>query len=62
MKGLIWFGCLLVLSIITTAFKTSGIMLGAIPMMLLYGGGVWVANKLCKMLDDKKKNDDTAAK
>ena len=61
MKGLIWFGCLLVLSIITTALKTSGIMLGAIPTVLLYGGGVWVAKKLCNMVDDNKKNDDTAA-
>lgn len=55
MKALIWFGCMFALSLITTACRTSGIILGAIPMMLLGGGAVWVARKLCKNLDEQKK-------
>ena len=55
MRALIWFGCMFALSLITTACKTSGIILGGIPMMLLGGGAVWVARKLCKNLDEQKK-------
>lgn len=50
MKGLIWFGCIFVLSLITTMLKNAGIILGAIPTVLLYSGAVWVARALTKSI------------
>lgn len=51
MKVLIWIGCMLIPSITTMLFKDSGIILGGIPTGLLYGGAVWLSNKLCKKWD-----------
>ena len=58
MKFLIWFGCVLIVSILTAVARMSGIILGAIPMMILYGGMVWVATTLCKKWDERHKNKD----
>ena len=54
MKFLIWFGCILAYSLITTALRTSGILLGAIPTMILFGAMMWLAHFLCKKWDEHK--------
>lgn len=54
MKVLIWIGCIFVNAIITTLFKQNGIILGAIPTVLLYLGAVYLARYLCKLWDERK--------
>ena len=54
MKALIWFGCVLFVAVIQTVFRQSGIMLGAIPTVILYGGMIWLATYLCKKYDESK--------
>ena len=54
MKFLIWFVCLLVVAAIQTAARSSGIILGAIPMMLLVGVGFLAASALCTAYDNRK--------
>ena len=52
MKVLIWVGCLFVYVIIQTAFQASGIMLGAIPTVILFSIAGWSARTLCKKWDE----------
>ena len=54
MKVLIWFVCFLVMSIITTYLNSSGIFLGGIPTIILFGITFWIAKTLCKKYDEAK--------
>lgn len=54
MKILIWGVCILVVAIIQVMAENAGIILGAIPAVILYGGMFWVAQTLCKAWDKKK--------
>ena len=54
MKILIWFLCILVYAVITVLFMNSGIILGAIPTVILLGGAMWLAKALCKKWDEQK--------
>lgn len=56
MKVLIWFLCILAVSTVKVLLQSAGIILGAIPTILLYGGGFWLGSTLCKAWD-KHKND-----
>lgn len=58
MKFLIWFFCLFVAAVIHNLCKMSGIMLGGLPAVLLYGGAFWYARHLCECYDLKKENAD----
>ncbi len=42
---------------IITLIKEVGIILGAIPTMILYGATFWLARTLCKKCDEHKEND-----
>ena len=52
MKILFWILCVFAAAIIGAMFKMGGIMLGAIPSAILYGGAIWLANRLCKKWDE----------
>lgn len=54
MKVLIWFLCIFANALITTLLKESGIILGAIPTMILFGAMLWLARTLCKKWDEHK--------
>lgn len=54
MKVVIWLCCLFVASVIVTALKWSGIVLGGIPTVILYGITFWAARALCKQWDSHK--------
>ena len=54
MKILIWFVCILVMAIIQTIISSSGIILGAIPSVILFLAMWQVATTLCKKYDEKK--------
>lgn len=55
MKILIWVLCFFGYGLITTTLSGAGILLGAIPTMLLLGGTIWLAKVLCKSWDERKK-------
>lgn len=57
MKIFIWFLCILANAIITTVIKESGVILGAIPSVLLFGGTMWLARTLCKKWDEHKQTN-----
>lgn len=54
MKILIWLLCIFANALITTLLKESGITLGAIPTMILFGAMLWLARTLCKKWDEHK--------
>ena len=54
MKALIWCACMLIPALPLTLAKDYGIIVGGIPTAILYGIGIWLANKLCNKLDLKK--------
>ena len=54
MRALIWIGCIFANAIITTLFKQNGIILGAIPTVLLYLGAVYLARYLCGLWDERR--------
>lgn len=57
MKALIWFVCFFTVSLIATALKRSGVLLGFIPTFLLYAAAALIARLLCLKIDaDKIKN------
>ena len=56
MKFLIWFLCIFSNALITTLIKESGVILGAIPTVILYGATFWLARALCKKWDEHKEN------
>ena len=55
MKVLIWFVSFLCMAVIQMIIKDSGIILGGIPAALLFGLTWFVAQKLCKKWDNRKK-------
>lgn len=55
MKFLIWFSCIFANAIITAIIKEAGVILGAIPTVLLVGATMWLARTLCKKWDKHKK-------
>ncbi len=56
MKVFIYIACFFVMVMIQVVAKNSGILLGAIPMVLLYLGALWAARGLCKLWDNRGKN------
>ncbi len=52
MKVLIWVGCVFAYAVVTVLINSSGIMLGAIPTVLLFGGTMWLARTLCSKYDE----------
>lgn len=53
-KILIWLLCFFVVSVIQTAAHEAGVILGAIPAMLLFGLAWWSAKKLCALWDQRQ--------
>lgn len=62
MKVLIWILCFFANALITTVLKESGILLGAIPTMILFGATLWLARTLCKKWDEHKERGDDNGK
>lgn len=58
MKFLIWFLCIFANAIITTIIKEAGVILGAIPTVILFGATMWLAKTLCKKWDEHKENKE----
>jgi len=56
MKVLIWFLCIFANALFTTLIKKAGVLLGAIPTVILYGAACWLARTLCKKWDEHKEN------
>ena len=56
MKVLIWFLCIFTNALITTLIKEAGVILGAIPTVILYGATFWLARTLCKKWDEHKES------
>lgn len=56
MKVLIWCLCIFANVLITTLIKEEGVILGAIPTMVLYFATIWPAFALCKKYDKEKAN------
>jgi hypothetical protein len=54
MKFLIWFVTIFVTALITSVIREAGIILGAIPTVIIYGAMLWVARTLCKKYDERK--------
>ena len=54
MKVLIWVVCFFVNALVTTIVKESGVILGAIPTVILYGVTIWLARTLCRKWDERK--------
>lgn len=53
MKVFIYIACFFVMVLIQVVAKNAGILLGAIPMVLLYLGAYGAARGLCKMWDNR---------
>jgi len=53
MKVVIYVVCFFVMSLIQSACRVNGIILGAIPTVLLYLGTFWLARALCKAWDNR---------
>ena len=53
-KILIWLLCFFVVSVIQTAAHEAGVILGAIPAMILFGLAWWSAKKLCALWDQRQ--------
>lgn len=62
MKFLIWFLCIFANALITTLIKETGVILGGIPTVVLYGATIWLARTLCKKWDERKENKEAARK
>lgn len=62
MKFSIWFLCIFANALITTLIKETGVILGAIPTVVLYGATIWLAKTLCKKWDEHKENKEAARK
>ena len=48
---LIWLICIIVVNGIMVYIKSAGVLLGAIPTVIIYAVAFWVAQTLCKELD-----------
>lgn len=53
MKFLIWFLCILAYAIFTAMLRGAGVILGAVPTIILWLGLCWLARTLCKKWDEK---------
>lgn len=62
MKFLIWFLCFFANALITTLIKEAGVILDAIPTVILYGVTIWLARTLCKKWDEHKENKEAAGR
>ncbi len=60
MKILIWILCLSVPAIIKTILDSNGIVLGAIPTVILWAPALWLARHFCKKLDEDSAKKDRA--
>ena len=56
MKALIWFLCIFANASITTILKQNGVILGAIPAVILFSLTMQSARTLCTKWDEHKKN------
>ncbi len=56
MKVLIWLLCIFANALITTLIKESGVILGAIPSVILFSITMWLARTLCNKWDEYKEN------
>lgn len=54
MKVLIWLLCFFVNGLITTLIRESGVILGAIPTVILFASTMWLARTLCQKWDEHK--------
>ena len=54
MKVLIWVVTLFCLALIQTFLRMSGVILGAIPTVILFGAALYIAKALCKSVDQKR--------
>ncbi len=54
MKVLIWVLCFFLNALISAIIKGNGVILGAIPTVILYGVTIWLARTLCKKWDEHK--------
>ena len=54
MKIVIMLLCFFALAIIQTALRESGIVLGAIPTVILFGGAMWLSKELGKKWDENQ--------
>ncbi len=54
MKILIWFLCVLVASMIETSIEMKGVLLGAIPTLLIWSIPIAAARYFCRMWDEHK--------
>ena len=61
MKIVIWGGLIVAVSAIITAFSMNGILLGAIPTVLIYGVMFWLAKTLCKVWENHRDEKDARA-
>jgi hypothetical protein len=53
MKALIWVACVFLFNLLIVLIKDTGIILGGIPTVLIYGLMFFVAHRLCKAWDIK---------
>lgn len=60
-KVFIWFSCYFLLALFQTAARESGIIIGAIPLILLYSLFFWIAKKLCEFWDERKAEKSISA-
>ncbi len=56
MKVLIWFLCIFANALIIPLIKEAGVILGAIPTVILCGATFWLARTICKKWDEHKEN------
>ena len=57
MKILIWTGCILALAVSMTIMKRSGVIVGALPAMLMFGGMWFIGTSLSRWWDSKSKKN-----
>ena len=55
MKVLIWAGCIILFAAITVGINSQGFLLGGLPTGLMALGMFYLASKLCKLYDERKR-------
>lgn len=60
LKVFIWFSCYFLLALFQTAARESGIIIGAIPLILLCSLLFWIAKKLCNYWDERQAEKSTS--
>ena len=61
MKIVIWGGLIFAASAIITAFRMNGILLGAIPTVVIYGVMLWLAKTLCQVWENRRGEKEAQA-